>query len=218
MVRKLFDFVFCYLSETQKNAVEAAMEKPNPKILCDAQKNLLRKKHGYRCNICGRFFPYMELDYRDTKTEPREYAKPPGELRKGKKSAVIFGGDNYYAFHKKTLLKFEADANGLFQETDVIPIMGGVYLAVISSDKKYIATGTHGGTIEILDACTKQSIAKKQKVHVGQNYIFTQDNKLLFFFEDNIRVWDFFRNIDWVLWSVPETWKQFEDPRRPLHV
>lgn len=218
MMKRLFDFVFCCLSQEQQEMVYTAAENHNPRAVYDAQQNLLREKHGYRCSLCGRFYPYIELDYQNTQTDPRKYAEIAGNLRKGKKMAVIFGKQYYYAKNKKTLVKFEADSDGIFQETDMIPVMADVYNSIISDDEKYIATETLKGTIEIIDVCTKQSIARKQKTPIRGNFIFTPDNKVLYFFKDNIRLWDFHQNTDLVLWTVPEKWKQCDDPRRPIHI
>jgi hypothetical protein len=167
MIRKLFDFVFCCLPKEQQEMVYTAAESHNTRVVYDAQQNLLREKHGYRCSICGRFYPYIELDYQNARTDPRKYAKAAGTLRKGKKAAVVFNGQHYYAQNKNTLLRFEADSDGFFQETDSIPIMGGVYHTIVSGDGKYIATETFGGTIAVLDVSTKQYIARKRQTKIN---------------------------------------------------
>ena len=218
MVKKLFDFVFCCLSTEQQEMVDTAMENINPGAVYDAQQNLEREKHGYRCNKCGKFYPYIELDYHNMRTDPRTYAKIAGKLRKERKRAVIFGKQYYYAKNKKTLIKFEEDSNGVFQETDTIPVMADVYNSIISSDEKYIATETFKGTIDIIDVCTKQTIARKQKTPIMGKLIFTQDNKVLYFFKDNIRLWDFRQNTDLIVWTAPDQWKQCDDPKRQIHI
>ncbi len=108
MMKKLFDFVFCCLSQEQQEMVYTAAENHNPRAVYDAQQNLLREKHGYRCSMCGNFYPYIELDYQDIQIDPRKYAKAVGTLRKGKKAAVVFAGQWYYAQNKKTLLRVKA--------------------------------------------------------------------------------------------------------------
>ena len=218
MVNKLFDFVFCCLSQEQQEMVYIAAENHNPRAVYDAQRNLLREKHGYRCSICGKIYPYIELDYRETRIDPRKYAKAAGTLRKGKKAAVVFAGQWYYAQNKKTMLKFEADSSGVFQETDMIPIMGEVYHTIVSGDEKYIATETFGGTIAVLDVNTKQYIAKKRQRQINGKFIFTQDNRLLFFCKDDITLWDYYEDTEQVVWSVPAEWKNCEDPQKQIHI
>lgn len=218
MIRKLFDFVFCCLSQEQQEMVFTAAENHNPRAVYDAQQNLLREKHGYRCSICGKFYPYIELDYQNARIDPLQYAKIAGNLRKGKKAAAVFGKQYYFAQNKKTLLKFETNSEGVFQETDVIPIMADVCHSIISNDEKYIATENFRGTIGIIDVCTKQQIARKQRTPINGKFIFTQDNKVLYFFKDNIHLWDFSENTDQVVWTVPDKWKQCDDPQRPIHI
>ena len=218
MIKELFDFVFCCPSQEQQEMVETAMENHNPAPVYYAQQNLVREKHGYRCSICGKFYPYIELAYQGIRIDPRKYAKAVGEIRKGKKAAVIFNEQFYYAQNKKALLKFEADSGGVYQETNTIPVMGGVYHVIASHDEKYIATETFGGTIAVLDVCTGQCIAKKQKTHINGSFIFTQDHKLMYYFKNAVRLWDFCEDTDLVVWSVPEKWKTCGDARKQINV
>ena len=218
MMRKLFDFVFCCLPQEQQEMVYTAAENHNPRAVYDAQQNLLREKHGYRCSICGKFYPYIELDYQNMRSDPRKYSKIAGNLRKGKKAALVFGKQYYYAKNKKTLIKFEADSDGIFRETDRIPVMADVYICIVSDDEKYIATETLKGTIEIIDICSKQPIARKQNTPIRGKILFTPDNQLLYFYKDSIRLWDFQKNTDLAVWMVPEEWKQCDDPQRPIHI
>lgn len=218
MMRKLFDFMFCCLSQEQQEMVYTAVENHNPRAVYDAQQNWLREKHGYRCSICGKFYPYIELDYQDTRIDPRKYAKVKGTLRKGKRAAVVFNEQYYYAQNKKTLLKFKADSDGTFQEIDTIPIMREVYHTIVSGDEKYIATETFGGTIAVIDANTKQYVAKRRQTKINGQFIFTQDNRILFFYKDNITLWDFCEDIEQVVWSVPPEWKRCDDPQRQIHI
>lgn len=218
MVKKLFDFVFCCLSQDQKEMIETAMENHDFKPVYYAQQNLVREKHGYRCSICGRFYPYIELDYQGTRVDPRKYAKAAGTFLKGKKAAVAFGEQYYYAQNKKTLLKFEANSDGIFKETSMIPIMGEVYHTIVSGDEKYIATETFGGTIAVMDVSVKQYIAKKRQTKINGQFIFTQDHEILYFHKDSIKLWDFCKDAEEVLWSVPAKWKECEEPQKQIHI
>ena len=103
-------------------------------------------------------------------------------------------------------------------ETDALEVMAEVYQSVISGDGRYLATETFKGTIDIFDVGTKQRIARKQKTPLRGKTVFTRENQILYFFEDNIRLWDFSENTDRVVWRVPEKWKEFEDPSRPIHI
>ena len=218
MIRKLFDFVFCCLSQEQRDMVYAAAENNHFKAVYDAQQNLLREKHGYRCSVCGKFYPSIELDYQNARIDPGKYAKVTGSLRKGKKAAAIFRKRFYYALNKKSLIKFEADPNGMFQETDALPVMADVYHSILSEDGKYIATETFGGTIAVLDVVSKQCIAKKRSVKINGQFIFTQDHKILFFHKEKIILWDFCRDAEQVVWSVPTEWKNCEEPQKQIHI
>lgn len=218
MLRKLFHFVFCCLSQEQPESIYNEAERGNRRAIYLAQQNLVREKTGYRCSTCGKFYPYITLEYQSTQTDPGACPKVTGSLRKGKKAANIFRDGFYYAKSKKTLLKFESDDQGNFRETDSLPVMTGVGYAILSHDDKYIATETLGGTIEILDVGAKRSIARKLKAHTHGHMVFARDHKLFYFYKDQIRLWDFFENSDRTLWSVPKKWKACADPKRPIHV
>lgn len=218
MMKKLFDFVFCCLSQEQQEMLYTAAENHNPRAVYDAQQSLVREKHGYRCSICGKFYPYIELDYRNTRVDPRKHIKVKGTLRKGKKTAVVFNEQYYYAQNKKTLLKFEADSDGIFKENNMIPIMGEVYHTIVSSDEKYIATETFGGTIAVIDLNSKQYIARKRQTKINGNFIFTKNDKILYFYKGSIRLWDFCKDEEESVWSVPAEWKNCEDPQRQIHI
>lgn len=206
-VTDLFDFVFCCLTQEQQSQLEIALENNIPAPVHQAQENLVKEKSGYRCNKCGRFYPFLQLDYRNTLIDPKKYAKPTGNLYKGKKAAVVFSDHGYYAKNKKTLLKFEVDAEHNIRQTDTIPVMGGVCYTILSQDEKYIATATFPGTVEIIDTYTKQPVAKKQKTKNCGAFIFTHDHKVLYFFKDAIRCWDFLNHRDVIVWNIPEQQK-----------
>ncbi len=217
LLKGMFHFLFCCMSQEEQEGVYTAVAGNNRRTVYEAQQNLQREKDGYRCSICGRFYPYIGLEYQDDQVDLKKYAKIKGTLRKGKKAAMIFGGDFYYAKNKKTLLKFEADATGAFRETDVIPVMADVGYGAVSHDGKYLLTVTLKKTIEIIDTRTKERIARKLRTP-WQKFIFTKDNRVLYFLEDNIRLWDFHKNTDSVVWTAPKEWKQGEDPSRRVNI
>ena len=206
--KDLFDFVFCCLSQEQQSQLEIAFNNNHPTPVYQAQENLVREKCGYRCKKCGRFYPFLQLDYENTLIDPKKYAKPAGNLYKGKKAADVFSEHEYFAKNKKTLLKFEVDTAFNVSQTDIIPIMGDVYHTILSRDKKYLATETFRGTIEIINTQTKLPVAKKQKTRINGAFIFANDHKLLYFFEDAIRCWDFLNHQDVIVMAVSDAQKK----------
>ena len=206
--KDLFDFVFCCLSQEQQSQLEIAINNNIPTPVYQAQENLVKETHGYRCKKCGRFFSFLQLDYENTLIDPKKHAKPVGKLYTAKKAAVVFSEHGYYAQNKKTLLKFEVYTENSFRQTDTIPIMSDVYHTIRSRDKKYLATETFRGTIEIFDTQTKLPVAKKQKTPINGTFIFTNDHKLLYYFEDAIRCWDFLNNQDVIVMSISDAQKQ----------
>lgn len=207
MTKELFDFVFCCLSEAQKRQIGMAMENITPKTVYYAQDNLVAEKSGYRCDKCGKLYPFLRLDYQNTLIDPKNYAKLAGKNYQYKKAAVAFLERHYYAQNKNTLLKFEVDSDQSVRQTDTIPIMADVYHTIFSQDETYIATETFRGTIEIIDARTKQSVARKQKTPINGSFVFTDEHKLLYFFDDAIRCWDFLEKTDVIILPIPEQWK-----------
>lgn len=207
MTKELFDFVFCCLSQEQQRQIEIALKNNTPTPVYHAQENLVKEKTEYRCKKCGKSYPFLQLNYRNTPIDPKKFAKPAGNLYKGRKAAVVFCDRYYYAQNKKSLLKFEVDSDRNIRQTDSIPTMGEVYHTILSQDEKYIATETFGGTLEIIDTHTKLPVAKKQKTPINGAFIFTYDHKLLYFFEDAIRCWDFLDNKDMIVFNIPEQQK-----------
>lgn len=64
----------------------------------------------------------------------------------------------------------------------------------------------------------KQIISKKQKCKINGSFIFSEDDKLLYFFENAIRYWDFIKNEEEIIWNVPEEWKLSKDNEKTVHV
>ena len=218
MKNELFDFVFCCVTEEQEKLVIDGQCKNMPVPIYRAQENLVKEKHGYRCSKCGREYPFLQLEYDNARIDPRSFAKSTGFLQKGKKAADIFCGSFYYAKNKKTLQKYERNPDGIFQQTDAIPVMNDTYHGILSRDGRYIATETFGGTICVIDVDAKQSIAKKSGSRINGSFIFVEDNKLLYFHEDAVWCWDVPEKKERILWHVPEQWKKSGDPKKTIHI
>lgn len=206
-------FLYCCLSQEQKEQLEKDLDNGKNQTAYLLQRNLVREKEGFRCSTCGKFYPMKLFWYRGERIEPKQVAKLVGKTEKFKKAAVVFCGDHYYAKYKKTLLKFEIDADRTASQTDEIPLMGEVYHAILSGDEKYIATVTLRNTVAIIDASTKQIIARKRQCRI--NCAFTRHNQLLYFFEDAVRCWDFIEDKKDIIWKVPAEWK---DSSHPVYV
>lgn len=209
--------LFCCLSQEQQEEVKIDIENKKFKTVYHYQENFVKEKSGYRCSICGEFYPYLSIKYEDELIAPEDISKLKGKLKKYKKASTTFYNNHYYAQNKKTLLKFEMDVDQNMQQTDVIPIMGEVYHTTMSQDEKYIATESFKGTLGIVDMCTKHIIAKKQKCKINGSFIFSKDNKLLYFFENTIRYWDFIENKEEIIWKIPEEWKLSENNEKPIY-
>lgn len=164
------------------------------------QERFERGKHGYRCTLCGREYPYLEIEFGGQRIDPNTLKKPVWPVVKYKKAADAFFGDHYYARNKKKLLKFALDADGNMAQVDEIPIMGDVYHCKVSTDERYVATETFGGTVAVIDLETKQTVAKRKNYKLNGAFHLLEDGRLLFYFENAIRC------DDAVIWQVPEGW------------
>ena len=103
-------------------------------------------------------------------------------------------------------MKFEIDDHCQVQQSDITPIMNGVYHIALSPDEKYAVTETFGGTLAVVDLCKKEIVAKKSKHSVNGAFIFTDNQNVLYFYDNSIRCWDFLQNTDTVVWNVPLDW------------
>lgn len=211
MIEELSDYVFCCLSEAQQRALVASNSIDIGFIL-RAQENLAKKKNGYRCRKCGRFYPNVQLLYQDTSEDVQQYARLPGNTYKYQKAANVFCGQHYYAKNGNALLKFEVDAEHNARQTDSIPIRRDACHILLSPDEKYIATETFSGTIDVIDMQTKLPAAHRQRTHINGVFLFTPDHKLLYFFKDAIRCWDFLQHQDTVIFQMPELWRRSSKP------
>lgn len=206
MFPEMFGYVFCCIPEEEQKA----LRNPNadPAFVRRAQENLTREKHGYRCSKCGRYFPDVQLFFRDAAEDARPYAKLPCKASKCKKAADVFCTSHYYAKNSNALLKFEVDAEHNARQTDSIPIRRDVCHIITSPDEKYIATETFSGTIDIIDTQMKLPVAHRQRTGTNGAFLFTAEHKLLYFIKDAIRCWDFIRNQDTIIFQIPELWKR----------
>jgi len=207
--------LYCCLTQEQKAQLAEDLDNGKNQTAYLLQQNLVREKEGFRCSICGKFYPLEQIWYRDESIEPKFVAKIVRKPEKFKKAAVAFCGDHYYAKNKKTLQKFEIGADRAAKQTDEIPIMGGVCYITLSMDEKYVVTETFGCTVAIIDTSTKQIVAQKRQCDMNGAFAFTLHNRFLYFFKDAIRCWDFLENTEEILWRVPAEWK---DPKQTIRV
>jgi len=208
-------FLYCCLTQEQKKQLAEDLDSGKYQTAYLLQRNLIREKEGFRCSICGKFYPSELIWYRNKVIEPKAVARIARKPEKFKKAAVAFYGDHYYAQNGKKLLKFEMNADKVAMQTDEIPIMGGVYHTILSIDEKYIATETFGHTVAIIDTSTKQPVAQIRQCNINRAFAFTQHNQLLYFFQDAIHCWGFTEDKIDIIWKVPAEWK---DSSHPVHV
>lgn len=176
----------------------------------DNKPNFKKEKHGYRCSICGKFYPFLQIKHKDKLIDPKELSKFTGKVFKYKKSAVAFFNDHYYAQRKNTLLKIEIDESHQSHQCDTIRIMSNVYHIAISPDEKYAITETFSGTLEVIDLLKKEAVARKGKCPVNGAFIFTDNQEILYAYSKAIRCWNFLQNTDTVVWEVPTDWMKNE--------
>ena len=213
------DRLFCCLTEEQQAKLINDLANRDYASTYQFQEHLIKEKTGYRCSICGKFYPFLRIQYQDKMQAPENFSKIKGELKKYKKAASVFCGDHYYALNKKTLQKFVLNDAQNMQQTDTIPIMGEVYHVIVSDTETYAALETFGGTIGIVDLKTKEIIAKKKKHKINGSYIFHKaENRLLYFWEDAIWSWDFLNKSEEKLWEVPKGWLFSEEDGKRYYV
>ena len=179
------------------------------------QSNLIQEKTGWRCSTCGKFHPMVEVHYNGVELDQKSLYKPLGRRLKYKKWTRLFRGDHYYAIQKKSLLRFDIDSSGTGVLTDEIPIMGDVEYFTVSGDDGLIATETFGKTAAVIDAVTKETIAKRRKLEGGNNFRFFDRDHLIYFKRDTgIFLWNFRECRETCLWTPPENWR--EPNKRPV--
>ena len=172
------------------------------------QSNLTREKTGWRCSTCGKFHPMVEVHYNGVELDRKSLSKPLGRRLKYKKWTRLFRGDHYYATQKKSLLRFDIDSSGTGVLTDEIPIMGDVEYFTVSGDDRLAATETFGKTAAVIDAVTKETIAKRRKLEGGNNFrFFDRDHLIYFKHNTGIFLWNFREDRETCLWTPPESWR-----------
>ena len=172
------------------------------------QSNLTQEKTGWRCATCGKFHPMVEVHYNGVNLDRKPLSKPLGRRVKYKKAAGVFRGDHYYATQKKVILRFDIDSSGTGVLTDEIPIMGDVEYFTVSGDDQLIATETFGKTAAVIDAVTKETIAKRRKLEGGNNFrFFDRDHLIYFKHNTGIFLWNFREDRETCLWTPPESWR-----------
>ena len=204
--------LYCCLSREQEAQLREALDHGQGQTVALLQQNLVNDRNGCRCTICGKHYPSKRIYYQGEPIALSRLASIRGKTGKGKKKAVAFFGDHYYAHNKKTLLRFELSEDGMTRQTDEIPVVGYVCHTLVSDDEKYIATETIQGTLSIIDASSKQMIARKTRRSPHGNFAFASDHELIFFFQETIRCWNFIENRETVIWQAPKAWKVAPNP------
>ena len=201
-------YLCCCITQQEREEIELEIADGKYAALYRHQERFVKEKHGYRCTACGAVHPYLRIEYEGTQIDPNVLSKPSGKVWKYKKAAEAYFADRYYARNRKSLLKFEMDAEGNMHLTDETPVMGGVYHTRLSGEERYLATETMSGTIGIVDIRTKELIAKKTKCGINGAFAFAQEEKLLYFYQNAIRCWDFLTGEEKVLWQTPGPWNR----------
>lgn len=155
-------FLYCCLSEAQKAQLKEDLDRGENRTPYMMQQNLVKEKTHYRCRVCGKTYPFLEIAQGDERIDPRTASKLPGKQEKYRKRAAVFRGDHYYALNKKSLLRFGLDPDGQMFQTDEILVMGGVYQVAVSRDEGYLATETLSNTVAVIDLKPNRWRAKKR--------------------------------------------------------
>jgi hypothetical protein len=189
------ELLTCCRTDAELEQMRMDVESGDRRARYRIQSNLTQEKTGWRCATCGKFYPMVEVHYNGVDLDRKPLSKPLGRRLKYKKSAGVFRGDHYYATQKKSLLRFDIDNSGTGVLTDEIPIMGDVEYFTVSGDDGLIATETFGKTAAIIDAVTKETIAKRRKLEGGNNFrFFDRDHLIYFKHNTGIFLWNFREN------------------------
>ena len=202
------ELLTCCRTDAELEQMRMDVESGDRRARYRIQSNLTQEKTGWRCATCGKFHPMVEVHYNGVDLDRKPLSKPLGRRLKFKKAAGVFRGDHYYATQKKSLLRFDIDSSGTGVLTDEIPIMGDVEYFTVSGDDQLIATETFGKTAAVIDAVTKETIAKRRKLEGGNNFRFFDRDHLIYFKRDTgIFLWNFREDRETCLWTPPESWR-----------
>lgn len=205
------DTLFCCLSQEKQDRIKTDIDRGDYRTIYLNQKNLIEEKNGYRCNQCGKFYPFLTIEYQNKSLAPEAISKIKRKPMKHKKTSDIFCGDHYYAQSKRTLQRYELTSNGSATPTDEFPISVDLFHAIISQEDRYVAIENFSGTIEIIDTNSKSSITKKKNCKINGAFIFSKEKELLYFENNAIKRWDFEENAENETWSVPLEWIPLDD-------
>ena len=209
------ELLTCCRTDAELEQMRKDVESGDRRARYRIQSNLTQEKTGWRCATCGKFHPMVEVHYNGVDLDRKPLSKPLGRRLKFKKAAGVFRGDHYYATQKKSLLRFDIDSSGTGVLTDEIPIMGDVEYFTVSGDGRLVATETFGKTAAVIDAVTKETIAKRRKLEGGNNFRFFDRDHLIYFKRDTgIFLWNFRECRETCLWTPPENWR--EPNKRPV--
>ena len=209
------ELLTCCRTDAELEQMRKDVESGDRRARHRIQSNLIQEKTGWRCATCGKFHPMVEVHYNGVDLDRKPLSKPLGRRLKYKKWTRLFRGDHYYATQKKSLLRFDIDSSGTGVLTDEIPIMGDVEYFTVSGDDGLIATETFGKTAAVIDAVTKETIAKRRKLEGGNNFRFFDRDHLIYFKRDTgIFLWNFRECRETCLWTPPENWR--EPNKRPV--
>lgn len=209
------ELLTCCRTDAELEQMRMDVESGDRRARHRIQSNLIQEKTGWRCATCGKFHPMVEVHYNGVDLDRKPLSKPLGRRLKYKKWTRLFRGDHYYATQKKSLLRFDIDSSGTGVLTDEIPIMGDVEYFTVSGDGRLVATETFGKTAAVIDAVTKETIAKRRKLEGGNNFRFFDRDHLIYFKRDTgIFLWNFRECRETCLWTPPENWR--EPNKRPV--
>lgn len=200
-------WLFCCLTDEQKNTLKENDCSINPRIIFDFQKNLKLEGKTIKCDICGKKYPISQVEYNGELIELENLKRPRQKPKKYGKVAEHICSDHYYGFYKKTFFKsfFDKDINAV--QADEIAFKGEQKRSAISCDERFVSIVFHNGSISIIDIVEKRTVAKKTKseyVNVNSLVEFDDNNNLLIFTNGRITSWDFLNNKEEIIWSAPE--------------
>ena len=202
------ELLTCCRTDAELEQMRMDVESGDRRARYRIQSNLTQEKTGWRCATCGKFHPMVEVHYNGVDLDRKPLSKPLGRRLKYKKWTRLFRGDHYYATQKKSLLRFDIDSSGSGVLTDAIPIMGDVEYFTVSGDDRLIATETFGKTAAVIDAVTKETIAKRRKLEGGNNFRFFDSDHLIYFKHNTgLFLWNFREDRETCLWVPPESWR-----------